>query len=295
MIEKDTMPRCIVLLAAYNGECWIDEQISSILSQRGVSVDICISVDLSDDRTHQLCLDWEEKDSRIITLPYGERFGGAARNFFRLTNEVDVSPFDMVSFADQDDIWFEDKLHTAWKKLSLDGYDAYSSDVTAFWPDGRQVLIKKSHPQREYDHFFEAAGPGCTYVFKVEAFSAIQVFLSTRYLECVEVALHDWLFYSYCRQSGRSWFIDNNPLMLYRQHAKNQVGTNNNFSAYTKRLKMIRNGWYREQVKKVGYLVAPQLVNKLTNRFFIISHFLELRRRPRDRMFLLGMALIGFF
>ncbi len=40
-----------VLLAAYNGMEWIEEQIASILSQKGVSIKIFISVDLSSDRT----------------------------------------------------------------------------------------------------------------------------------------------------------------------------------------------------------------------------------------------------
>ena len=291
--RKSANPRCAVLLAVYNGVEWIDEQIASIFSQRGVDVTIFISVDLSSDRSYEQCLDWSSRDSRVITLSYGKRFGGAASNFFRLTKEVDVSNFDLVAFADQDDIWLGDKLHTAWLRLSEGNYDAYSSDVVAFWPDGRKAIIKKSGPQRSYDHLYEAAGPGCTYVFKVEVFQAIQAFLIGRYDECLEVALHDWLFYAYCRQSHFKWYIDNKPLMLYRQHSENQIGTNDNLSAYANRLNMIRNGWYRDQIRKIGRLVAPALESKLTNRLFIITHFTQMRRRPRDRIALLISALTG--
>lgn len=75
-------PRILVLLAAYNGMRWISEQVNSILSQEEVSVSLLISVDRSDDGTEnwvdQLC----QRDSRVKSLAHGEKFGGAARNFF---------------------------------------------------------------------------------------------------------------------------------------------------------------------------------------------------------------------
>ena len=284
---------CLVLLAAYNGLEWIDEQIQSILRQEGVEVNVVVSVDLSEDRTYERCLEWAASDSRVTVLNYGDRFGGAASNFFRLIRDVNVSGFDIVAFADQDDIWLKNKLFRAWSVISNGECDVYSSDVLAFWPDGKQVLIKKSDPQKAYDHFYEAAGPGCTYVFRAEVFQAIQAFVSNRFPECKAVALHDWLIYAYCRQSGYRWFIDDTPLMLYRQHQSNQVGTNNNFAAYRKRLKMVKEGWYLEEVRKIAQLVAPLLVAQLTKRRFIISHFGSVRRRLRDRVVLLVLALTG--
>lgn len=286
-------PHCLVLLAAYNGLEWIDEQIQSILKQEGVEVNVVISVDLSEDRTYERCLEWAASDSRVTVLSYGKRFGGAASNFFRLIRDVDVSGFDIVAFADQDDIWLQNKLLRAWLVISNVECDVYSSDVLAFWPNGKQVLIKKSYPQKAFDHFYEAAGPGCTYVFRAEVFQAIQAFVINRFPECKTVALHDWFIYAYCRQFGYRWFIDDTPHMLYRQHQSNQVGTNNNIAAYRKRLKMVKDGWYLGEVRKIAYLVAPHLVEKITKRRFIISNFRSVRRRIRDRVVLLVLALTG--
>lgn len=290
---NERIAKVAVLMAVFNGSEWLDEQIESILSQSGTDVTIFISVDLSIDGSYERCINWSSQSDRVFTLSYGERYGGAASNFFRLIRDVDVSGFDIVAFADQDDIWLQDKLLRAWSLLSTRGCDVYSSNVLAFWPDGKQELIKKSDPQKAFDHFYEAAGPGCTYVFRVEVFQAIQVFVAERFSECNKVALHDWLLYAYCRQSGYRWFIDDSPLMLYRQHLSNQVGTNNNLAAYRKRLKMVKDGWYLGEVRKIAHLVAPQLVNKLTSRRFIISHFWSARRRLRDRIVLLVVALTG--
>ena len=102
---SEEYPKIAVCLAAFNGTHWLTEQLDSILAQTGVAVTVFVSVDVSNDGTE----DWvdvrAQADSRIVVLPHGENFGGAARNFFRILREVDLSKFDYVSFADQDDIW----------------------------------------------------------------------------------------------------------------------------------------------------------------------------------------------
>lgn len=93
-----------------------------------------------------------------MLLPYGERFGGAGPNFFRLVKDVEFSGFDAVSFAEQDDIWHPEKLAKAYSKITADYCGVYSSNVTAFWADGREVLIKKSQPQKNMIIFLKLQG-----------------------------------------------------------------------------------------------------------------------------------------
>ncbi|BBU03924.1 hypothetical protein WP9W18E04_12630 [Aeromonas veronii] len=40
--------------------------------------------------------------------------------------------------------------------------------------------------------------------------------------------------------------------MYYRQRANNQVGTNNSFAAAIKRIKLIKDEWYRNQLIKIA-------------------------------------------
>lgn len=288
-------PKIAVLLAAYNGMQWIDEQIKTIFNQQGAEVTVFISVDLSTDGTHEWVEQLAEKHRNVVLLPYGERFGGAGPNFFRLIKDVDFSGFDAVSFADQDDIWHPEKLAKAYRKIAAGQCDVYSSNVTAFWADGREVLIQKSQPQRELDHFFEAAGPGCTYVFSLSAMQAFKEFLIKAGDGISNVSLHDWLAYAFCREQGFTWFIDEWPSMRYRQHENNQVGTNNSFAAYKKRFELIRGQWLRNQVNIIATLVAPSKLKKLNSRLYLAFHFFSLRRRSRDRLFLLGMVLLGIY
>jgi len=285
-----------VLLAAFNGMKWINEQINSIVHQENIELILFVSVDLSDDGTYEFIQKLALVHQNIQILPYGERFGGAAPNFFHLIKDVEFSGFDYVAFADQDDIWMENKLSHAIAKIESKNLDALSSDVIAFWPDGRERLVKKSYSQKQFDYYFEAAGPGCTYVFKQSALSKFKVFLQQNWQQINEVDLHDWMIYSYFRAQSMKWLIDEEPLMRYRQHEENQVGFNSGFSAYSKRIGMVNGGWYRGQVLKIVRLLQLRNESEFNlSRWFLIKNFLELRRRPRDAYALVIMLLLGVF
>ncbi|EFH7086544.1 glycosyltransferase, partial [Escherichia coli] len=291
-----------VLLAAYNGEQWIQEQISSILKQKNVDVTLFISIDQSSDNTLMLCEELALSEPRINLLPYGDIFGGAALNFYRLIKDVDFTSFDYISFADQDDIWLEDKLQRA--SLFLEKYDVYSSNVIAFWPNGKAVLINKAQPQVKYDFLFEAAGPGCTYVIHRDVAIEFKKFIVSKWQEVKKIELHDWLFYSFSRVKNFQWVIDERPGMYYRQHQNNQVGANNTMAGAVKRLNLIKCKWYREQICRMisvfeDEVYIPFYRELKTDSYFdklkILPYLNKIRRRPRDRMYLAIAILIGYF
>lgn len=296
------MNKVAVLLAAYNGEQWIQEQISSILKQKNVDVTLFISIDQSSDNTLMLCEELALSEPRINLLPYGDIFGGAALNFYRLIKDVDFTSFDYISFADQDDIWLEDKLQRA--SLFLEKYDVYSSNVIAFWLNGKAVLINKAQPQVKYDFLFEAAGPGCTYVIHRDVAIEFKKFIVSKWQEVKKIELHDWLFYSFSRVKNFQWVIDERPGMYYRQHQNNQVGANNTMAGAVKRLNLIKCKWYREQICRMisvfeDEVYIPFYRELKTDSYFdklkILPYLNKIRRRPRDRMYLAIAILIGYF
>ena len=126
------LPNIAVLLAAYNGTKWIGEQLTSIINQSDVTVDVFVSVDLSEDGTYEWCLLQASIYPNIIVLDYGERFGGAAKNFFRLIHDVDFSGYDYIALSDQDDVWLVNKLSRGVDVIRSNCLDAFSSDVIAF-------------------------------------------------------------------------------------------------------------------------------------------------------------------
>jgi len=292
-LPTETTPKIAVLLAAYNGIQWIEEQVNTILNQSNVDVTIFMSVDLSTDGTYEWCQVLQEQNSKVVVLPYGERFGGAGKNFYRLIRDVDFSSFDYVSLADQDDIWLSDKLIHAINQIQQKSLDAYSSDVIAFWEDGREEVIKKSQPQKQFDYIFEAAGPGCTYVLTVDSFLKFKAFLVGNSL-AGDFKLHDWLIYAFYRKNGLKWFIDDEASMRYRQHANNQVGFNKGLKAYKTRVAHVRDKRFRREVEKLlGLLGYPEGFS--LNRYSLILNFSKLRRRRRDAYVLLAFNLLSWF
>ncbi|KWS26145.1 glycosyltransferase family 2 protein [Pseudomonas syringae] len=295
---SSVFPKVAVLLAAYNGMAWIEAQLDSILKQTNVCVSVFISVDTSTDGTEAWCADYAQHHASISLLPPAGRFGGASRNFFRLIRDVDFSTFDYVAFSDQDDIWHPDKLQRAVAALALGHHDAYSSNVTAFWPDGRRVLLDKAQPQVQWDHLFEAAGPGCTYVMNRRLADAFKSSLLSHWDAAQAVSLHDWYCYAFARSHGFRWLIDPVPGMDYRQHANNQVGANTGLASLISRLKKIADGWWAGQVVLIGQLIGDSQLHPAGKHVSTRLSFLKLafkapqcRRRPRDKIFFIIACL----
>ncbi|WP_119688455.1 glycosyltransferase [Pseudomonas sp. PGPR81] len=302
---NDGVPRVLVLLAAYNGRAWITEQIESILQQAGVDIRIAISVDASTDGTETLASEWALRDTRVFCLPYGKRFGGAAPNFFRLLVDTNLEGYDYVAFADQDDIWLPNKLRRAHELLATGEYSAYSSDVLAFWPNGKEQVIRKSQREVAYDYLFEAAGPGCTYVFTSPLANVIKQNIVRHQNRIGDVSLHDWFCYAFARANGYRWYIDDQLHMRYRQHAHNQVGVNTGLSAFNKRLRQVFDGWWLRQASLIAQLIGMEnhrfvrswSTGKRSALFRLALRCGECRRRPRDKIafavLCVGLAIKG--
>ena len=289
------MKKVAVLLASYNGKKWIKRQIDSILCQKHVNITIFISDDLSTDGSKEFIQD-EYKDNKVVLLNDAGKFGGAAKNFYRLISAVDFNEFDYISLADQDDIWCEDKLIHAISIMENGQINGYSSNVLAFWGDGRERLVKKSYPQKKFDYFFETGGPGCSCVLKRNSIQKFKKFLISNWDHANSIESHDWLIYAYFRSKGMRWKIDDKPLMYYRQHDNNQVGMNFGLKAYFSRFFQIKTKWYRNEVTNILILLNSDSVEKFhLERFFLIKNFWHLRRRFRDAIILLFMIIFNIF
>ncbi len=123
MERKGEKERIQVLLAAYNGEAYIGEQIDSILEQTVPGVELLISDDGSSDRTPEILREYHEKYPERITLydcrrrsagsgegrgraPQKSEVPAPASHFFRLLDKADA---DYILFSDQDDVWKPEK------------------------------------------------------------------------------------------------------------------------------------------------------------------------------------------
>ena len=306
-MKQQGKTKIAVLMATYNGLNWLPEQVNSILNQVNVVLTLYISDDGSSDGTCEIITKMAEDDPRIVLLSKVKRMGSAGKNFYRLICDVDVSSFDYIAFADQDDIWSLDKLSRHIDLIQSFNAEAVSSNVLAFWPDGSQKLIDKSQPQKSYDFLFESAGPGCTFLMTPWLAGEVRSQL-TNNSGARDVTMHDWLVYSICRSHGKTWVIDAVPSMQYRQHQNNVIGANAGLRAVLARLNKINNGWYRHEVALIARVVASiSSDNKLTifqkiveggsilDRFKLIPYAIQGRRKFVDRVVLVLSVLLFIF
>lgn len=300
-------PKIAVLMATYNGKQWLSQQINSILQQVDVGLKLFVSDDGSTDGTPEYLKQLADSDSRVVLLPKTERKGSAGKNFYRLIRDVDVSEFDYVAFVDQDDIWNTNKLSSHVDLIRANDAEAVSSNVMAFWPDGRQKLIVKSQPQQDFDFLFESAGPGCTFLMTPWLLNQVKKQLLTNPV-ATDVELHDWLTYAICRAHNKRWVIDSTPSMRYRQHQANVVGANSGLKPALARLKKIKSGWYRHQVALISqvvasinpaqeYLAFQQIIqsNCLLDQFKLLPYAMRGRRKFTDRAVLVMTVLFFLF
>lgn len=256
---REQLHQCVILLATHNGDQWLSEQLESIYGQAGVSVAVLANDDQSVDGTQAILECWAVSHGLKQMPGSGQHYGSANKNFLRMIRDADIGVADYVALADQDDVWSAGKLERAISRLEASGADAYSSNVEAFWPNGRTRLVRKSQPQKAWDYLFSSPGPGCTFVFRRAAFLDLRHWVRQNFEALSKLWVHDWTLYAYVRNSGRTWLIDDYVSLRYRQHGGNDIGANIGLLALTRRLERMRSGAYRNDVLSLARLLNVPL------------------------------------
>ena len=290
MINKK---KIVVVMASYNGEVFISQQIYSILNQTVKPYKILISIDKSYDNTVSVVENISNKSNVISILNTTKIFGSSAANFIHLILNADLSDIDYIALADQDDIWNDDKLEKAILKLDQ-GYDGYSSNVEAFWADGKRKVIVKNQPQQRFDYLFESAGPGCTFVMTKNLATELQTFLKNNQFETNQMRqYHDWLIYAFARKNKFKWFIDGYVGMQYRQHEHNNFGAHVGFYGFYVRFKRVLFGEGFDQVLRLIRMLKLEK-DPFVKKWYPLSRFgflrlalhsLHCRRRLREKIY----------
>src|SRR5579872_3268886 len=169
-------PRVLTLMAAFNGARWIADQLESIQRQENVQVRVVIRDDGSTDDTWRRLQALADGD-RVRVSASAMPSGSAAQNFFSLIRDNSAAGFDFVALADQDDLWEPDKLYRACRALAQHRAAGYSSATRAFWPDGRERILRQVARPTRSDFLFEGCGQGCTFVMTAEFYERARAYL----------------------------------------------------------------------------------------------------------------------
>jgi len=106
--------RVDILMATYNGQAYLRQQIDSIVKQTYRNWMLIIRDDGSNDNSGVIINEYIEKYPEKISLLKSDENIGSCNNFFRL---IENSKADYIMFSDQDDVWFNDKIEKTLKKF----------------------------------------------------------------------------------------------------------------------------------------------------------------------------------
>lgn len=278
------MTRLKVVLATYNPGPEFEEQISSILNQEGISVTIDVFDDGSTqcDYLNKFCL---QQDERIV-LHKLSASKAAGRNFLRALAMVDTSKCDYVALSDQDDIWLPKKIQSAVEFMNENQADGYSSNLSLY--DGKEVFgeLKKCGQQTEFDHFFQGASAGCTYVISAALFDSLQKVVQKIDIQKLpDLMSHDWFIYFQARAAGFKWYHDERSFIWYRQHDENVYGAKIGIQGFFSRAALITDGLLKANTQVLRNVAIQEGYNGLVfektsvfSRLMLLTHFRKFRR-----------------
>lgn len=226
-----------VLLAVYNGEKFLKQQIDSILDQTVTDIKIIIRDDGSTDNSLKIIDNYCDKHPQIISKLEGAPTGSAKQNFAELLKNCDS---DYIMFCDQDDVWLPDKIEktlTAMKSAEsgektpvlvhtdLKVVDQNLNVISPSFFEFQQLKQDKiSLPQLLVQNYVT----GCTVMIN----RALKEKCGAIPQNCI---MHDWWLAMVAVLFGKLVCVSD-PTMLYRQHANNQVGAKASYGiAFIKR------------------------------------------------------------
>lgn len=223
-------PTVEILLAAYNGERFLREQLDSLLAQTWGAWHLTVSDDGSSDGTPAILDGYAAQyPDRIRRVRHEGRFGNARDHFFWLMKECRAS---YMMFCDQDDVWHPDKVEKTMRALlaaeAEAGTDApvlVFTDLTPVDEKLRPIASSLMKMQKQYTDVIDYRAllmqnivTGCA-----TGINRALAQLAGQCKDTSQVIMHDWWLGVVAARFGKAVYLDESA-MLYRQHGGNSVG-----------------------------------------------------------------------
>ena len=255
-----------ILLATYNGEKYLNEQIESILSQSYPNWHLYIRDDGSIDKTISIVKKFQNEYENITLLEDKKGCLGVRDQFLYMLEVVDA---DYYMFCDQDDVWFNDKIEKSLAKIK-EVEDKYPDEAVLIGSDSaicgpNLEVVNEScwdHLRIYPDKFLTKDGIYC-YPFVTGA----SMILNKKVKEILPPLpeelpynrpMYDWWVLINTFKYGHVEFLKE-PTRYYRQHNSNVSGgvgilNNSYMSKLGKIKKVLKSNKVRAGVlKKLGY------------------------------------------
>lgn len=239
-------PTVHILLATYQGQAYLQQQLDSIANQSYVNWELLISDDGSTDSTLEIAAAFAHSVQQRVQILSGPG-KGVTHNFFHLIHSVGmIQPMDLYGFCDQDDVWLPFKLERAMSYFTSQSEKSENS----------YLYCSRSHiVDHQLNHLGMSACPrkavgfgnallqniasGNTMIFNLVLLNIL------RRINPADSVLHDWTAYQAATGAGGVVIFDKQPTLLYRQHNANVVGANQGFKSQWHRIRFMLGGGYR--------------------------------------------------
>ena len=223
-----------VLLATYNGDKFLGQQLDSIFNQDFEQVHLIARDDGSFDKTLSILKQYKTIHSNRLSI-INNNLGksGHCANFSALCEIALTKKDNYFCFSDQDDVWQLHKLSTLKSKMDelekIHGKDTpilIHSDLRVV--DEKLIEVAPSFitfqglPEPDSHDFpkflYQNVVTGCTTMFN-------RALLEIAGPIPPEAIVHDWWFAQCAKLFGVLAYVGE-PLIDYRQHGKNAIGAN---------------------------------------------------------------------
>lgn len=216
-----------VLLATYNGEAFLAEQLDSLLAQSGVSFTVLARDDGSTDATLGILQRYAQRfPDQIVVVEKPGRLG-AAGSFDWLLSQ---SSAPYIAFCDQDDVWMPNKLHILLARMLA--FEAGLGKGTPILVHSDLAVVSRDlqriHPSFWGYSGLDAKRHGLAQLLISNTVTGCAVLANRALVERArpipqEAVMHDHWFALVAAALGHVEPVFE-PLVAYRQHDCNAVG-----------------------------------------------------------------------
>jgi glycosyltransferase involved in cell wall biosynthesis len=241
-----TEPVVHILLATYQGQAYLEEQLNSLASQTYPYWRLWVSDDGSTDDTVSIVEKFSLSVPQSVSFIAGPQ-KGSTYNFFHLMNTVPRdNKTDLYAFCDQDDVWLPNKLasavaHHRSENMAIDQPYLYccATRIVNRALQFKKITPKPKRPPSFGNALLQNIASGNTMVFNSELLR-LMLFIDVK-----NAVIHDWLAYQVATGCKGLVHYDPNPHLLYRQHDNNVIGVNTGVFARIRRFKYVCQGQYK--------------------------------------------------